>query len=73
MALWSIEITKTSGDPFPWKAALAAKSGKRLEVGEFLDEKEARSYAAMEWNRLTAKENPDPVDRTAPQPRPQAA
>ena len=68
MAIWSIEITNSKGGPFPWKAAVASTSGKRLEVGEFLDEKEARSYAAMELHRLTAKEKAEPV-----QHRPQAA
>ena len=66
--VWTIEISKTKGDPFPWKAAVVAKTGKRLDVGEFLDEKEAHSYAAMELHRLTARETPEPLH-----PRPQAA
>ena len=66
MATWNIEITKTRGSSFPWKAAVVAKNGKRLEDGEFLDEKEARNYAAMEWNRLTAKEKPEPAQVAVP-------
>ena len=62
MATWNIEITKIKGNPFPWKAAVVGKDGKRQEVGEFLDEKEARSYAAMEWHRLTSKEKPESVE-----------
>ena len=69
MTTWNIEITKAKGDQFPWKAAVVAKNGKRQEAGEFLDEKEARSYAAMELHQLTAKEKPDPVET----PQPQAA
>ena len=68
MTAWTIEITRTKGEEFPWKAAVVASNGKRLEVGEFLDEKGARSYAAMELHRLMAKEAHDPLI-----PHPQAA
>jgi len=72
MAIWTIEITKKTNDPFPWKSAVVAKNRPRQEVGEFLDEKEARSYAAMELHRLMASEKPE-ADTAPVQPRPQAA
>ena len=69
MTIWSIQITRTADAEFPWKAAVVANSGQRREVGEFLDQKEARSYAAMELRQLTAVDSPDPAQR----PHPQAA
>ena len=63
MTTWNSEITKAKGDQFPWKAAVVAKNGKRQEAGEFLDEKEARSYATMELRRLMAKEKPNSAER----------
>ena len=66
MATWTIEITKTSGDSFPWKAAVVAKNRPRQEVGFFVDETEARNYAAREWRRLTANEQADAVDLPTP-------
>jgi hypothetical protein len=56
---WTVEITKTQDAEFPWKAAVVAASGQRQEVGEFLEEKEARSYAAMELHQVTAREKPE--------------
>ena len=72
MTIWSIQITRTADAEFPWKAAVVANSGQRREVGEFLDQKEARSYAAMELHRLMASEKPE-ADTAPVQPRPQAA
>ena len=69
MTTWTIEITETKGQEFPWKAAVVASTGKRFEAGEFLEQKEARNYAAMELHRLTAKDKPN----SAELPRPQAA
>ena len=69
MATWNIEITKTKDAQFPWKAAVVSSNGKRHEVGEFLHEKAARNYAAMELNLLAGKEKPAPADL----PHPQAA
>jgi len=65
MATWTIEITQKKGDQFPWKAAVVAKNGKRQEVGEFLKEQEARSYAQMELSGLTAGERPAPAEAGA--------
>ena len=69
MATWSIAIIQQKGDPFPWKAAVVAKNGKRQEVGEFLKEKEARSYAQMELSGLLAGEKTAPAEPiSAPRP-----
>jgi hypothetical protein len=59
MTTWSIEITVSKGAAFPWKAAVVASNGQRQEVGEFLDEAEARSYAATELRQVAARENPE--------------
>ncbi len=56
MAIWTVDITCKKGDQFPWKAAVVTKNGRREEVGEFLNEKEARSYAQMELCQLNAQE-----------------
>ena len=61
MVSWQVEVTRTKDKEFPWKSAVVGENGRRQEVGEFAQEKEARSYAAMEWNRLTAKEKPEAV------------
>lgn len=57
MTTWKIEINEKKGEQFPWKAAVVGQNGKRREVGEFIRAKEARSYANMELNTLSASEN----------------
>jgi hypothetical protein len=61
MATWKIEISEKKGEKFPWTGALVANNGKRVEVGEFLVEKTARSYAEMELRQLTSMEKPAPA------------
>jgi hypothetical protein len=56
MTTWKIEICEKKGKQFPWIAAVVASTGKRQQVGEFIDAKDARSYANMELNRLSAKD-----------------
>lgn len=56
MTSWKIEINEKKGEQFPWKAAVIAMDGKRQEVGEFAQAKEARSYANMELSRLSASQ-----------------
>ena len=56
MTTWKIEVYEKKGVQFPWIAAVVASTGKRQQVGEFIDVKDARSYANLELNRLSAKE-----------------
>jgi len=64
MTTWTIEVTKVKGAEFPWRAAIVGSHGKRMEAGEFLDEKEAQSYAAMEMHRMTSRDIPQPARET---------